>query len=524
MKSKSAHKIGRRDFMKHAGAGLGVAVLAAQAQGQAAPPVQKTIGPSFPSVLENIKNNGIAAGQRWRSMFGPDEVVQRVRPTESTDYLPNPHRGTATFQHFNGDPLYGRATMGFGGAENDAPTTFKRFDGNLSNGKYPDTTLAYLRYLWSVLEPAKGAYRWDILDSAFEAGRARGQTVQLRVQPYSGDGKTVPNWFWDAGGKLDPKSDPQRRNPDHNDPTYIKHFGEFISAFGRRFDGHPDLESVDVVYGGYFGEEGGNSSDETAEKLVNLYIETFKKTQLISMIGPHGCTYASKFKHIGWRADCFGDLRASGRGVVPDGLNWNSMYDLLPLKVFENGLTDTWKTAPVLLESAGTVEMWFRRNLDIDWILEQGLKYHASAFMPKSFAIPDEWRDKIDAFDRRLGYRFVLREVDLPLEAKPGDRIPTYIWIENVGVAPIYRDYRLVFRFRQGKDEHLVPVESDVRQWMPGNTVIVDNVVFPEKLQRGEVAVDLGVMDQKLQEPKVLFAVNSRSSDKWHPLSLMDAV
>ena len=41
----------------------------------------------------------------WRDAFGKDEVVQRVRPKESFDYIPNPHRGTTTFQRFQGDAL-----------------------------------------------------------------------------------------------------------------------------------------------------------------------------------------------------------------------------------------------------------------------------------------------------------------------------------------------------------------------------------------------------------------------------------
>jgi hypothetical protein len=42
---------------------------------------------------------------RWRDQFGPAETVQRVRPKESQAYLANPHRGTTTFQRFNGDPV-----------------------------------------------------------------------------------------------------------------------------------------------------------------------------------------------------------------------------------------------------------------------------------------------------------------------------------------------------------------------------------------------------------------------------------
>ena len=44
--------------------------------------------------------------RRWRDAYGKDEKMQRIRPVESNAWLPNPHRGTTTFQRFQGDPLY----------------------------------------------------------------------------------------------------------------------------------------------------------------------------------------------------------------------------------------------------------------------------------------------------------------------------------------------------------------------------------------------------------------------------------
>ena len=38
--------------------------------------------------------------------YAPGEIWKKVRPVEYTGFLNNPHKGTATFQHFNGDPLY----------------------------------------------------------------------------------------------------------------------------------------------------------------------------------------------------------------------------------------------------------------------------------------------------------------------------------------------------------------------------------------------------------------------------------
>ena len=455
---------------------------------------------------------------RWRDVFNRDQTLQRVRPAEFHGYLPNPHRGTTTFQRFNGDQLYPGLTWD----DSKGPVEFMPFDGNLKNPSYPDTTLSYCRWLWSVLEPQKGKFRWDIIDGTLSAANQRGQTVQMRIQPYIG--ADIPAWFYELGGKIDPKADPARKEPDHNHPAYLKHFGDVIRAFAKRYDGHPDLESFDIAYGGACGECGGNTTRPTAKKLVDVYVKAFKKTQLVSMLGTFGCEYASKLKRIGWRADCYGDLRAEGRGVVPDKLCWNHMYDAYPKEIHSNGVSETWKTAPVTLETCWTVGYWESKGWDADWILEQGLKYHTSIFMPKSSFIPDRWREKIDAWDRRLGYRFVLRQLNLPLEAKPGARIPFWMWVENIGVAPIYRDYALALRFRQGNESHIVKVNTDIRTWLPGDSILDGNIAFPKKLQRGETGVEIGILDAKSQKPRVLFAIAGRGSDGWHALTKMDVV
>ncbi|HHN46237.1 MAG TPA: hypothetical protein ENN09_02240, partial [Planctomycetes bacterium] len=114
-------------------------------------------------------------GGYWRDVFDRNEVIQRVRPTESGEYLLNPHKGTTTFQRFNGDPLY----PGLMWNDREGPVEFKPFDGNLKNERYPQTRMAYCRWLWSVIEPEKGKFRWDIIDGALEAARLRNQTLQM---------------------------------------------------------------------------------------------------------------------------------------------------------------------------------------------------------------------------------------------------------------------------------------------------------------------------------------------------------
>ncbi|MGH7143967.1 MAG: DUF4832 domain-containing protein [Planctomycetota bacterium] len=457
----------------------------------------------------------------WRAGFGPNEVIQRVRPKESFAYLPNPHRGTTTFQRFNGDAL----NPGLSWNDREGPMEFKKFKGLLKNKRYPQTTLAYCRWVWGDLEQEQGKFRWDVIDGALAAAVERGQTLQLRIQPYIGD--DLPRWYWALGAKKMPKAPGDTRvEPDHNDPLFLKHFGKVIRDFGRRYDGHPALESFDIAYGGPCGEVGGNCTETTAEKLADIYLASFKKTQLLAMLGTHGGTYAiDRRPEIGWRSDCYGDVHPEGLGQVPNGKNWTHMYELYPSELYTCHVKERWKVAPVTLETCWTVGHWQKENWDLDFILDQGLKYHLSVFMPKSSYFPEEWMDKLDAWDRKMGYRFVLRQARLPLEAKPGQRFDYQMFVDNVGCAPIYRDYKLAWRFRQGASEAIVLSRQDLRTWLPEINWFTGDLVFPRQMKQGEVKVDLGIVDPKSLQPRVRFAVEGgNTKDGWLPLTSMDCV
>jgi len=483
------------------------------------------------------KGHGPKRTREWRKGFAEGQTIQRVRPRESFAYLLNPHKGTTTFQRFNGDPLYPGNTW----SDREGPVEFKPFDGNVKNPRYPDTTMAYCRWIWSVLEPEKGKYRWDIIDGALEAARVRGQTLQVRLEPYAGD--DLPEWFWEMGGVRQRKPTTyQFREPDINHPVYVKHWSDFIRAFGKRYDGHPDLESSDIAFGGPWGEGGGNATRATSAKIVDVYLRSMKKTQLLSMLGTHGCTYAATKtgRKIGWRADCFGDVRTDGRGAVPDGLCWNHMYDAYPMEVTRNGVAEAWRTAPVTFETCWTVGHWYEKGWDVDWLLEQGLMYHMSVFMPKSCYIPEEWTGKIEEFNRRMGYRFVLRQMMLPLDVKPGQRMRIPVWMDNVGVAPIYRPYRFAYRFRQGRRSEVVCSKQDIRTWMPGHTWFRETIAAPKWLRKGEAELDVGIVEAETEEARhaggrrrapaepgqarVKLALEGVREDGWCAVAFVDVV
>jgi len=480
--------------------------------------------------------------RRWRDAYGPNEKVQRIRPVESQEWLPNPHRGTTTFQRFQGDPLYAAWLT----SDTHGPTAFNPAGREVAdNSKYiPRTTLSYCRWPWAWLEPRKGCYRWEIVDGALRAAHDRGQTLQLRFQPYTTRvdyDKTpctamrhppqrsvnLPEWYWDTGAHWIRKGVYAANEPDCNDPLYRKHFGDFIRAFAKRYDGHPDLESVDIAYAGFWGESGGNTTPATAARLTDIYLKCFRRTQLIAMLGTPGCHHAQRRtagtrRNIGWRADCFGDLSKADVAVVPFGMGWNHTYDLYPKEIERGGLRDAWQQAPVTMETCGNVTTWLKDGYDLDVILREGTRYHMSVFMPKSTFFPAAWREKLEEFDKQIGYRFVLRQALLPLAVRQGGRFAIECFVDNVGCAPIYRRYRLALRFRQRRGRNfIVPLRQDIRDWLPGHRWFSEKSMLPRGLKPGAVHVDLAIIGND-NRPRVWFAVEGKRVDGWHNLTSMD--
>ena len=111
----------------------------------------------------------------------------------------------------------------------------------------------------------------------------------------------------------------------------------------------------------------------------------------------------------------------------------------------------------------------------------------------------------------------------MPLEAKRGSRMLVQFFIDNVGCAPIYRPYALAFRFRQGRKSHVVRLKADIRKWLPGHSWFEERLTLPKALSRGEVKVDLGIVDDS-GAPRVWFAMDEKTPDGWHPLTSVDAV
>lgn len=430
--------------------------------------------------------------------------------------LDNPGKGCATFQRFNGDPI----NPGERWSE-EGPLTFPRRKYRIAP-RYLPASVSYCRWFWVVLEPREGSFNWRMVEGALKTAKARGQTLQVRLMPFGSSGQPqLPGWYVRKYATRT-GSKPERRyvylEPDYSKEEYFVTWGKVIREFARRFDGHPDLESVDLAFIGPWGEGAGDMSERRIERFVDLYIKCHKQTPLLTNIDGYQFP-AGIARGTGWRCDCFGDLRTKGQMYVPGAPGWNHTFDAYPMAVAKANAQEAWKTQPVVFETCSTPLTWEKREYDLDLIIQQGLKSHVSVFMPKSCPIPRAYLKPLADFCDRIGYRFVLRQALYETPVRRNGALSVKFWIENTGVAPVYRPYSLALRMRTGRRERVAVVTRDIRSWLPGDIWIEKRIKVPAALGRGPVMLSAGLVDPQTLAPKLKFANDGIGAGGWLPLA-----
>lgn len=445
------------------------------------------------------------------------EVFRKARPAElKTPLLTNPGKGCATFQRFNGDPL----NEGTAWSE-EGPLTFPAADRPVADHYLP-STVSYCRWFWEKFEPREGQFDWSMVAGALRTARERGQTLQVRLQAHGSTNQPqLPAWYQERYPVK--VSDPNAKGSAYiealyDGPEYFARWGRVIEEFGKRFDGHPALEAVDIAFIGPWGEGAGECSKVQVERFIDKYIAAHPQTTLLVNNDGYQFQYGIA-KGLGWRCDCYGDLRQRTLtgSSLPKHLSWNHTFDMYPMQLVKAQAQEIWKTQPVVFETCGVPLGWYNAGFDLDLILQQGLKFHMSVFMPKSNSLPDAYMTPLAQLMDRCGYRFVFRQAKWDEALYPGADWSYAMWIENTGVAPIYRDYTLAFRIQTDAGEAILPVPETigakpgssvrVRSWLPGDQWIEGQLRVPENFPvKGPGLLSVGLIDPKTGQAAVRFA------------------
>jgi len=418
-----------------------------------------------------------------------------VHPAEIDDILYNPGMGFADSHFGIGSPL---------------PAS-----------EHPRSTVAYVRWYWTDLEPAEGRYDFSRVDRVIRDARAMGETLAFRIMTVP----RTPRWLLDKG-VASVKLGGDGVFPDFNNPIFLDHHERLIKAFGNRYAGSAAIDHVDIGSVGCWGEW-NTACCQRVDALCKLYYPTeakqiaitdwyfkyFAGTPLVMLVG--GQLKYAVSRGAGWRGDCFGDY-----GMF--GPRWNHMNDVYEPAARDPLVGNAWKSAPVQFEVCGQMQDWYDRGFDIDLILRKGLEWHMSVLHAGYAPVPAAWRPRVDEFLKKLGYRIALRELTHPREARPGEMLLLRSRWQNTGVAPIYHAWPLAYRLRSASDQVVARWVStaNLMRWLPGAPLEVeDSVKVPDKVPPATYSLDVAILTTDHSSAHVDLAIKGKRPDRWYPAS-----
>lgn len=409
------------------------------------------------------------------------------------------------------------------------------------------STVHYARWGWGTLEPRPGKIDYAFLNQVLEETRRSGQTLAFRVMCSSTTPRRPyhPKWLSDVGGRIVEtrrRDGPVVKIPDLDDPAVLDRHLDFIGRLGKHYDGHPDIDHVDLGSVGWWGEwhmSGASNAKmpalENQRKVVDAYLAAFTKTPLLMLIGGGPMLEYATEHGTGWRADCLGDMGGFSK-------TWCHMRMAYPVMLPKADALDAWQTAPVAWETCWDIRRWVDEGWPLRFIFNYALALHGSYINNKSAPLPEgeDVRAEIRRFLKRLGYRLVLKKLRHPAEANAGSDLKLLMQWQNIGSAPCYRPYRLAYRMTGDDGYQKVFVsKTTVNRWLPGSielfteeffrqpkdlppgelVAVRDRVALPEDMPPGRYVLSIAVVGTKTTTPVVRLGIKGRENDGWYPLS-----
>lgn len=428
-------------------------------------------------------------------------VAVTVTPRTTDELLANPHGGWQTFHR---------------------TAAADRNLAGLPSGS------CYFRFYWRDLEPADGEVDFARLDSLLAECRAAGQKLAFRIMCVGTDAQRchVPEWLRERCPGFEFRygdSGPLRWAPDMDRPEFLEPHLRLIRALGERYDGHPDVDLLDVGSVGLWGEWHMSGTGvampslETRLRLVDAWGESFPRTLKVMLIGDLDPLRHALANGCGWRADCLGDMGGFSA-------TWNHMEHFYRQQIEKAAGQDAWKTAPVAFESCWDMRKWVAEGWSVETIFDYALELHASYVNNKSAPLPEGVRPQIEAFLRKLGYRLELRRVAHQPRVRPGTESEVTVELANVGVAPPYADWQLALRLRPDGPgrARIFHAAADPRRWLPGEHTATFRVGLTGDSPPGRFHLGLALTAREGLEPVARFANEGRAADGWYELSVVE--
>lgn len=339
---------------------------------------------------------------------------------------------------------------------------------NLSG--WEGTSLAYVGVYWRDIEPTEGCYDFAALEEQWHFAKwaERGVHLVLRVvadEPGDERHMDIPQWLYEAMGGAGTWYDNDYGkgfSPDYESPVFQAAHARLLRALGERYDHDPRVAYVQLGSLGHWGEWHVNTASGIpafpfsgiTDGYVKDYVQAFPHTPLL-MRRPYE---AVNRYGLGLFDDSFGYERSETRFAswITEGYVSDQNGEALP------ACPDFWQKGPSGGEFSSAIDLEALLTDDLDRALSYLRFLHTTwlgPHSPRQSKLSAEAWQNAQRLEQEMGYCFTLRRV--VLSSRPVGASRLTLDFENIGVAPMYADWKLRVEIRDATGQQVTTWEQD---------------------------------------------------------------
>lgn len=387
--------------------------------------------------------------------------------------LENPHKGW--YYHFVDNGFYNPKYR------DDFSADTERLDAQGINH-------LYIRFDWCDIEKQEGVYEWSCIDSIIGRYAKNGYKFSLRLCTFEGLGKeyAVPEWLAAKGinGTICRKNDRAAFEPDYGDETYLKYLEKFMAEYGRKFNGNPLIEYIDIGTMGTWGEGhtyGGSQklfSTDVIKKHIDLHLKYFPDTLI--MLNDDMINHVS-LSDKDAASEIYDYCRGRNLGLRDDGVCVKVFCEDFGFSTLRSPsfFDDFSKNAPIDLELEHYSVCGPERFKDGYRFYEAMKEAHATfagfhGHLSKWIAEHEEFHNHCA---NKLGYWYFIEGLCIP-ELVSGTRCGAYVRVKNKGFSKAYHRFDTKIRLIGESECFVLNSESpDNRRW-EADGIYDENIVL----------------------------------------------
>lgn len=430
----------------------------------------------------------------------------------------------------------------------------------------------YYRFLWSDMEDlTQGQYNWTPFDNQINRAIDAGQSFSFGIMPVcdgcgtTGTGwpvgyptylhnlmqaETVKDWLYSSDGIW---------IPNWNSPSYLSGLTSFLNALAAHIQtgSHSGHAYRDVIYYvdirgyGNWGEfhswpwycgdltqdcNGGAvninaaaiPTSATFKAIIDAHRNAFPNYPLVAMIASftdmasdnmpadvsyYALTAQNAWGGFGWRRDNWGNPWYAAILDQNPGSYSGTAFNTL--------IMNAWKHGPVVGEPYNDSTGVNNNGAQCDFfdLVNEVTLYHATSFgngnVPNPALVCAQ--NNVRAASLATGYRLILDGGQMTSTIGANRTLEIQLLWKNIGLAPPYQSWNVVFELRNGSNVVLWSGNSSFlpKLFLPqaADTAVTDDFVLPGGVPSGTYTLKLTVKDAKGYMTPFPLAIAGRASD-----------